>query len=79
MQNIAFSTTDYHVFRSGYLAGRLGINAEGIGSRTKWFFYPNALIREFVANISNQRTKHIVNSLIISAICVMICIVSIVA
>lgn len=79
MQNIAFSTTDYHVFRSGYLAGRLGINAEGIGSRTKWFFYPNALIREFVANISNQRIKHSVNSLIISAVCVMICIVSIVA
>lgn len=79
MQNIAFSTTDYHVFRSGYLAGRLGINAEGIGSRTRWYFYPNALIREFVANISNQRIKHIVNSLIISAVCVMICIVSIVA
>lgn len=77
MQNIAFSTTDYHVFRSGYLARRLGLIAEGIGSKTKWFFYPNALIREFVANVSNQRSKHIVNSLIICAVCIMICVVSV--
>ncbi len=78
LQNIAFSTTDYHVFRSGYLARRLGINAEGVGSRTRWYFYPNALIREFVANVSNQRNKHIVNSLVICVVCIMICIVSIV-
>ena len=78
LQNIAFSTTDYHVFRSGYLARRLGINAEGVGSRTRWYFYPNALIREFVANVSNQRNKHIINSLVICVVCIMICIVSIV-
>lgn len=79
MQNIAFSTTDYHVFRSGYLAGLLGIKAEGIGSRTKWYFYTNALIREFVANVSNQRSKHITNSLIICALCIIICVVNIFA
>ena len=56
---IIFSTTNYHVFRSGVIANNEGIDCEGIGSKTKWYFYTNALIREFVANIFSQRKKHI--------------------
>lgn len=56
--NIIFSTNNYHVFRSGVIASNLGINCEGIGSRTKWYFHTNALIREFVANLYNERKKH---------------------
>lgn len=41
-----FSTTNYHVFRSGIWAARAGVDAEGIGSRTKWWFWPNAFMRE---------------------------------
>ena len=44
--NIIFSTTNYHVFRSGVIANNEGIECEGIGSKTKWYFYTNALIRE---------------------------------
>ncbi len=57
---IIFSTTNYHVFRSGVIANNEGIECEGIGSRTKWYFYTNALIREFVANMFSERKKHIV-------------------
>ena len=42
----AFSTSSYHVFRSGVWARQAGLNAEGIGSRTKWWFWPNAFMRE---------------------------------
>ena len=56
---ISFSTTNYHVFRSGVIANECGIDCEGIGSKTKWYFYTNALIREFIANLVQERKKHI--------------------
>ena len=56
---IIFSTTNYHVFRSGVIANNEGIECEGIGSSTKWYFYTNALIREFFANLFIQRKKHL--------------------
>lgn len=37
-ENIIFSTTNYHVFRSGIYAAEVGLNAQGIGSKTKWYF-----------------------------------------
>ena len=42
----AFATTNYHVFRSGVWALRAGLPAEGMGSKTKWWFWPNAFMRE---------------------------------
>ena len=63
---ISFSTTNYHVFRSGVIANREGIDAEGMGSKTKWYFYTNALIREFVANIVQERKKHIILIILIN-------------
>lgn len=72
--NIAFSTTSYHVFRSGNIAHSLGLDADGIGSKTKWYFYTNALIREFVANINSQKRNHITNALFILLLCLMVCV-----
>ena len=63
---ISFATTNYHVFRSGVIANEQGINCEGIGSKTKWYFYTNALIREFIANIVQERKKHIVLIILIN-------------
>ncbi len=42
----AFVTTNYHVFRSGVWAARAGFPAEGIGSGTRWWYWPNAFMRE---------------------------------
>ena len=63
---ISFSTTNYHVFRSGVIANNQGIECEGMGSKTKWYFYTNALIREFIANLVQERKKHIALILIIN-------------
>ncbi|MBO4896738.1 MAG: YdcF family protein [Clostridia bacterium] len=56
---IGFSTTNFHVFRSGVIANDCGIDCEGMGSKTKWYFYTNALIREFIANLASEKKKHI--------------------
>ena len=63
---IGFSTTNYHVFRSGVIASEQGINCDGMGSKTKWYFYTNALIREFIANLVQERKKHIILLLLIN-------------
>jgi uncharacterized SAM-binding protein YcdF (DUF218 family) len=57
---ISFATTNYHVFRSGIIANECGLDYEGMGSPTKWYFYTNALIREFIANLVQERKKHII-------------------
>ena len=56
---IAFSTTNYHVFRSGVFASRQGIRAEGIGAKTKRYFWINAFIREFIAALVSEWKTHI--------------------
>ena len=63
---ISFSTTNYHVFRSGVIANNQGIECEGMGSKTKWYFYTNALIREFIANLVQERKSHIILILLIN-------------
>ena len=54
---IAFSTTNYHVFRSGLFARRVKMRAVGMGARTKWYFWPNAAVREFVGLLTKHRDK----------------------
>ena len=54
---IVFSTTNYHVFRSGLYARRHKMRAVGIGAKTKWYFWPNAAVREFVGLLTEHRGK----------------------
>ena len=56
---ICFSTTNYHVFRSGVVASSIGMDCEGMGSKTKWYFNINAFIREFIADLVKDKKKHI--------------------
>ena len=57
--NIIFVTTNYHVFRSGVWAGLAGLQAEGLGSGTKWWFWPNAFIREVIGLLANRLRNEI--------------------
>lgn len=56
---IAFSTTNYHVFRGYTLAKRLGMKVKGLSAKTKRYFFPNAFLREFVGLIVEQKIRHI--------------------
>lgn len=62
---IAFSTTNYHVFRAGNIALNQKINIEGIGSKTKLYFWINAFIREFIATIVYEKKKHIITIILV--------------
>ena len=55
---IAFSTTNYHVFRAGNIAWDQGIDMEGIGAKTRSYFWINAFIREFIATLTAEKKKH---------------------
>ena len=44
-----FVTSDYHVLRTATYAMRVHLRADGVGSRTASYFFPNAFIREYVA------------------------------
>ncbi len=54
---VAFSTSNYHVFRSGLFARRVKMRAVGMGARSKWYFWPNALVREFIGLLTEHRGK----------------------
>ena len=54
-----FATSDYHVFRSGIWANEAGLKAEGIGSRTRWWFWPNAVIRETIGLLQKRWKQEI--------------------
>ena len=42
------------MFRSGIWASLVGFAADGIGSKTKWWFWPNAFMRETVGLLINR-------------------------
>ena len=42
------------------MARRVGMRAVGMGSRTKWYFWPNAAVREFVGLLTDHRVKQAV-------------------
>jgi uncharacterized SAM-binding protein YcdF (DUF218 family) len=54
---IAYSTTNYHVFRGGLKARRVKMRAVGMGAKTKWYFWPNAAVREFVGLLTEHKLK----------------------
>ena len=54
---VAFSTTNYHVFRSGLKARQVKLRAVGMGCKSKWYFWPNAAVREFVGLLTGHRGK----------------------
>lgn len=56
---VAYSTTNYHVFRSGIYARRVKMKALGMGASTKWYFWPNAAVREFVGVLKYHKVKQI--------------------
>lgn len=67
-KNVIFVTTNYHVFRSGVWAGLAGLRAEGLGSKTKWWFWPNAFVRECVGLLANRIVPEAVCLVILIAI-----------
>lgn len=47
--NLAFVSSDFHIYRASLYAKQVGIEADGIGAKTLYYYYPNSFIREFAA------------------------------
>ena len=62
----AFSTSSYHVYRGGILAAESGWNIDGMGSRTKWYFWPNAFLREFIGLLAARRFQQMTALILIA-------------
>ena len=76
-ENIAFATTDYHVFRSGVIATGQGYRrVEGLGAKSPWYFYQNAMIREFIANIRSEYKMHLFNIIALNALSLAVAVIS---
>ena len=56
----AVVTSDYHVFRTAEYAHKIGLAADGVGSRTARYFWPTAFIREYVAVSNAHRWPFVV-------------------
>jgi vancomycin permeability regulator SanA len=52
---IALVSSNYHIFRCVLLAHQLDIPCVGIGARTAFYYWPSAVIREFVAVYSDRK------------------------
>ena len=57
---IAFSTTNYHVFRGYTLAKKLNMKVRGLSAKTKYYFFPNAFLREFIGLLWDKKKVHII-------------------
>ena len=64
---VLFSTTNYHVFRSGVWSNLAGLHAEGVGSRTKWWFWPNAFLRECLGLLVNRLKQELLMLAVLAA------------
>jgi uncharacterized SAM-binding protein YcdF (DUF218 family) len=63
--NSIFTTNNFHLFRAGLFAKQSGLNSQGIGSKTAFYYWPNAMIREYIAVVVMYHKRH---SIIIGAI-----------
>ena len=64
---VLFATSEYHVFRSGVWAGLAGLKAEGVGARTKWWFWPNAFMRECLGLLRSRIRQEAVGLVVMAA------------
>ena len=69
---VAFATTNYHILRSGILANKAGLDAQGIAGDTKWYFWPNGFVREFFGILAMERNVHLRAVAVIAAVCTVV-------
>ncbi|MDR1781764.1 MAG: YdcF family protein, partial [Bacilli bacterium] len=65
-KDVLFVTSNYHLYRGGLFARKVGLKIQGLGSKTAFYFLPNALIREYFAIFWNHKKRNIIVLLTIS-------------
>ena len=54
----ALVSSNYHVYRALRYCREIGLKCTGIGSHVAWYFWPSALIREYIA--IHMEKKHFI-------------------
>ena len=57
-KKFAFVTSNYHVYRALRHAKKIGLKCTGIGSHVAFYYWPSALIREYIA--VHAEKKHLI-------------------
>lgn len=55
-----FFSNNYHIFRAALLAKEVGLKANGVGAFTRFYYLPNAVIREFAGVFVMHKRRHFV-------------------
>lgn len=50
-ENIAFVSNNFHILRSKIYSRKVGMKANGISAKTRWYYYFDALMNEYLALI----------------------------
>ncbi|MDF7639832.1 YdcF family protein [Lactobacillus sp. ESL0791] len=56
--NAKFFSNNYHIFRAGLYAKIAGLKANGVGAHTRFYFLPNAIVREFAGVFVMHKKRH---------------------
>ncbi len=56
--NAVLVSNNFHILRASLIAKKLGLKIYGYGSKTKFYFWINAFIREYVAILSMKKRQH---------------------
>ncbi|EOS7748010.1 YdcF family protein [Enterococcus hirae] len=55
-----FTSNNYHIFRAGLYAKQAGLKADGIGTKTAFYYLPNAFLREYIAILVLHKKGHLI-------------------
>ncbi|RYB93660.1 hypothetical protein EUA93_04390 [Nocardioides oleivorans] len=55
---LVVATNDFHAFRAAIIARELDVDAQVVGSATASYYFPSAVLREFVAVLSRSPRTH---------------------
>jgi len=65
---IVVTTNDFHAFRAALIARELGVPAQVVGAPTARYFFPSAVLREFVGVLARSLLLYAVSALAVTAI-----------
>ncbi|MFJ7669579.1 YdcF family protein [Lysinibacillus sp. NPDC097195] len=54
-----FVTNNFHVFRASIYARKAKLDAQGVGSKTAYYYLPNAFTREFIGLLEMSKWLHV--------------------
>lgn len=61
-------TSNFHVLRAAELARREGLDVHVLGAPVAWYYWPSAVLREFVAQLVLHRWTFLVASLLVTLV-----------